>query len=183
MRLTHGSPAAIAAATAVAYGVRLAARAEVPRDRWATETAEFLGGGEVAATLAKVHDLHAAGSPVGETLAALGTGEAASQAVPAAFAAAMAAPVFEAAVFTAVNAGGDADTVGAIAGALAGAGDGASGIPQRLIDELEGRIYLSLAAPWFYRTARRRAGLVIDLRPRGLDSGEPPGRPTFPPRL
>ena len=183
VRLTHGSPAAITAAIAVAYGVRLAARGEVPRERWAGETADFLGGGEVAAALARLGDLQSRGIPVPETLAALGTGAEASQAVPAAFAAAMANSVFEVAVLAAVSAGGDADTVGAIAGALAGAAGGASGIPQRLIDELEGRIYVSLAAPWFYRTARRRAGLVIDLRPRGLDSGESPQRPTFPPRF
>ena len=180
-RLTHGSPAAIAAATAVAYGVRLAARDETPRERWAAETAAFLGGGEVAAGLAKADELRAAGVPIAEALASLGTGAAAREAVPAAFAAAMAASVFEEAVFAAVNAGGDADTVGAIAGSLAGAAGGASGIPQELIDDLEGRIYVSLAAPWFYRTARRRAGLVIDLRPGGR--GEPPSRPVFPPRV
>jgi hypothetical protein len=36
-----------------------------------------------------------------------------------------------------------------------------------MIDDLEGRIYVSLAAPWFYRTALRRAGLVLDLRAEG----------------
>ncbi len=184
VRLTHGSPAAIAAATAVAYGVRLAARGETPRDRWAAETAAFLveaGGGEVAAGLARADALHGAGTPIAEALTALGTGPAAREAVPAAFAAAMAAEDFEGPVFAAVNAGGDADSVGAIAGALAGAAAGASGVPQALIDGLEGRIYVSLAAPWFYRTALRRAGLVIDLRPGG--PGEPPPRPTFPPRV
>ena len=49
-------------------------------------------------------------------------------------------------------------------GALAGAHLGADGIPQRLIDASEGRIYVSLAVPWFYRTAMRRAGLFIDLK-------------------
>lgn len=60
--------------------------------------------------------------------------------------------------------GGDADARGALAGALAGARFGASGIPQGLIDGLDARIYVSLAAPWFFRTAMRRAGTVIDLR-------------------
>ena len=40
---------------------------------------------------------------------------------------------------------------------------GASGIPQDLIDGLEGRIYVSLAAPWFHKAARQRAGQQIDL--------------------
>jgi ADP-ribosylglycohydrolase len=182
VRLTHGSPAAIAGATAVAYGVRLAARGETPRERWAAETSAFVGGGAVAEGLARAAELGASDVPVIEALATLRTGQAAAEAVPAAFAAAASTSVFEEAVFAAVRAGGDADTVGAIAGALVGAAHGAGGIPQGLIDELEGRIYVSLAAPWFHRTALRRAGLVIDLRPTGSGPGEAPPRPLFPPR-
>ncbi len=78
--------------------------------------------------------------------------------------ASLAAQVFEDSVIAIVNEGGQADTTGALAGAIAGARFGASGIPQALIDHLDARIYLSLAAPWFYRTAYRRAGTVIDLR-------------------
>ena len=76
----------------------------------------------------------------------------------------LAANAFEDSVIEIVNEGGQADTTGALAGAIAGARFGASGIPQALIDHLDARIYLSLAAPWFYRTAYRRAGTVIDLR-------------------
>lgn len=168
-RLTHGSPAAIAATTAVAFGVNLAARGEVSRARWASETAAFLGGGALAGSLNESATLLADGIAVVDALARLGTGAAAAESVASAFYAAMATTVFEDAVFSAVNAGGGTDTVGGIAGALAGAAGGASGIPQRLIDELEGRIYVSLAAPWFYRIAQRRTGLLIDLRvdPRG----------------
>jgi ADP-ribosylglycohydrolase len=182
VRLTHGSPAAIAAATAVGYGVRLAARGEGERSAWARQTADFLGAGELAGTLRRAADLLEAGTPVADALAQTGTGPAAAAAVPAGFVAAALAPRFEDAVFAAVNAGGDADTVGAIAGALAGAAGGASGIPQGLIDDLEGRIYVSLAAPWFYRAAQRRAGRVIDLRTDGFGPGEPPPRPVLPPR-
>jgi len=71
---------------------------------------------------------------------------------------------FEDAVFAAVGEGGETDVKGAIAGAIAGARFGATGIPQDLIDGLDARIYLSMAAPWFFRTALRRAGTVIDLR-------------------
>ena len=71
---------------------------------------------------------------------------------------------FEEVVFAAVNTERPADGAGAIAGALAGARHGAGGIPQALIDGLEARVYLSLAAPWFYKTAARRAGTLIDLR-------------------
>src|SRR5918997_1531049 len=47
VRLTHGGPAAFNAATAVAYAVRSAATGE-PRETWARETAQFLGGGQLA---------------------------------------------------------------------------------------------------------------------------------------
>jgi ADP-ribosylglycohydrolase len=164
VRLTHGGPAAINAATAVAYAVRLAATG-VPRGSWASETAEFLGGGALAERLGLLDALIASGRPVSGLLDDLGTGVDATQSVPASLLAAMMEPVFEHAVFAAVNAGGATDTVGALTGALAGAAGGASGIPQSLIDGLEGRIYISLAAPWFHKAGRQRAGQLIDLRP------------------
>lgn len=162
-RLTHGGPAAFNATTAVAFAVRLAATG-VPRERWATETAAFLGGGELAERLEALGQ-EAPTRPLSETIDAIGTGLVATESVPAAFAAAMATESFEEAVFAAVRAGGAADTIGALTGALAGAASGASGIPQALIDGLAGRIYVSLAAPWFHQAARQRAGQLIDLRP------------------
>jgi ADP-ribosylglycohydrolase len=163
VRLTHGGPAAFNAATAVAYAMRLAATGE-PRETWARDTAEFLGGGQLVERLTEL-DKVLASTPLTDVLDWTGTGLNAIESVPAAFAAAMTEPVFENAVFAAVNAGGATDTVGALTGALAGAAGGASGIPQALIDGLEGRIYVSLAAPWFHKAARQRAGQQIDLRP------------------
>jgi ADP-ribosyl-[dinitrogen reductase] hydrolase len=164
VRLTHGAPAAINAATAVAYGTRMAATGE-DRLTWARQTAEFLGGGELAERLEAVDRMVAADMPLDDALSQIRTGLPAVESVPAAFAAAMMRPIFEDAVFAAVAAGGATDTVGALTGALAGAAGGASGIPQGLIDGLEGRIYVSLAAPWFHKAARQRAGQLIDLRP------------------
>jgi ADP-ribosyl-[dinitrogen reductase] hydrolase len=163
VRLTHGGPAAFNAATAIAYAVRSAATG-VPRESWARETARFLGGGELAERLIGL-DNRLANSPVPDLFDWTGTGLDAIESVPAAFAAAMSETVFENAVFAAVNAGGATDTIGALTGALAGAAGGASGIPQDLIDGLEGRIYVSLAAPGFHKAARKRAGQQIDLRP------------------
>jgi len=150
VRITHGSPVAIAAATAVAYGVALAARGELPPAQWPEEIARFVGGGSVARAL------------VGETSP---ESDSAADVVAISVRDAGHADTFEEAVFTAVNRGGPADARGAITGALAGARFGAEGIPQRLIDGMEGRIYVSLAGPWFYKSAMRRAGMVIDLRP------------------
>lgn len=71
---------------------------------------------------------------------------------------------FEEAVVAVIREGGDTASYGAIAGGIAGARFGAAGLPQHLIDDLDARIYLSMAAPWFYRTAMQRAGFAIDLR-------------------
>jgi len=159
-RLTHGSPRAIASVAAVAHGIVLAARDAADGTELAAQTARFLGGGSIADAL------EASGTPSLESAVdVLGNGNDAAAVIGTGFAAAIEARSFEEAVFRAVNAGGAADSRGAIAGALAGARFGASGIPQELIDHLEGRIYISLAAPWFYKTAMRRAGLLIDLRP------------------
>lgn len=175
VRLTHGAPAAINAAAAMAYGTWLAATG-AERRGWARQTADFLGGGELAARLETVDRLIAAGEALETILEQTGTGLDAVEAAPAAFAAAMTTPVFEDAVFAVIAAGGATDTGGALTGALAGAAGGASGIPQGLIDGLEGRIYISLAGPWFYKAARQRAGQLIDLRPvHGA-------RPDLPPR-
>jgi ADP-ribosyl-[dinitrogen reductase] hydrolase len=174
-RLTHGAPAAIAATTAVAYGVMLAARS-VPPDLWLSETAAFLGEGEMAVALRSAAAMPS-GRDLAADLAAVGTGLASTQSVAAGFVAASRTESFSDAVFAAANAGGAADTVGAIAGALAGAYGGDTSVPQPLIDGLGSRIYVSLAAPWFFRTAQQRAGLFIGLRPA------PPSRPTEPPRV
>jgi len=163
VRLTHGGPAAFNAATAVAYAVRLAATG-TPRESWARETAEFLGVGQLAERLAELDQLISE-LQLPDVLERTGTGLDAVESVPAAFAAAMTEAVFERAVFAAVSAGGATDTVGALTGALTGAAGGASGIPQDLIDGLEGRIYISLAAPWLHKAARQRSGQLIDLRP------------------
>jgi len=172
-RLTHGSPAAIAAVIAVAFTIQLAARREVPRGDWLGATRAFLGVGELFDSL----HLLTTGRPPFE-----GAGLAATESVPAAILAAIKGSSFDETVFAVVNAGGATDSIAAIVGALSGAHGGVSAIPQRLIDGLGGRIYVSLAAPWFYRAAQRRAGRIIDMRFDGYGPTDPPTRPMLPPR-
>ncbi len=69
------------------------------------------------------------------------TGNPAVDVITSGIAAFVLAPRFEDAVFAAASAGGAADSRAALAGTLAGAHFGAGGIPQTLIDRLEGRIY------------------------------------------
>ena len=96
-------------------------------------------------------------------MTATATGNAAIDVVTSGVGAFVLAHRFEDAVFAAAAAGGAADSRGALAGALAGAHFGAGGIPQMLIDDLQGRIYLTLAAPWFYRTIQLMTGRGIAL--------------------
>lgn len=59
---------------------------------------------------------------------------------------ALLADSFEQALVTAVNRGGDTDTIGAVTGAVAGARFGASAIPQRWVAEIDDRERLSKLA-------------------------------------
>lgn len=178
-RITHGSPAQMAATTAVAFVVQMAARRSVPPDRWLGEAAAFLQSGRMAESLGRADNAAGSGLTTSDALARAGTSNDATEGVIAGVIAAVREATFDAAVLGAVNAGGKTDTVGAIAGAIAGAYRGASDISQPLIDALGSRIYVSLSAPWFRRAAMQRAGMVIELRAEGHDG--PPDRPLLPP--
>ncbi|MEE8471477.1 MAG: ADP-ribosylglycohydrolase family protein [Dehalococcoidia bacterium] len=65
---------------------------------------------------------------------------------------------FEDALVTAVNLGGDTDTVGAVCGALAGAGYGLEAIPQRWQDPLQGRGEILWLAKKIYELAVSTGG-------------------------
>ncbi|HYE77625.1 MAG TPA: ADP-ribosylglycohydrolase family protein [bacterium] len=78
-----------------------------------------------------------------EILARIGTGKFVLESIPAALFCFLQAPRnFEAAVTTAVNAGGDTDSIAAMAGALSGAFNSSAGIPGRFLKELEHRDHL-----------------------------------------
>jgi poly(ADP-ribose) glycohydrolase ARH3 len=83
-------------------------------------------------------------------------------AVPPALASFLMSDDFEAVVMTAVNAGGDTDTIGAMAGALAGAYYGYSSIPAAWLDPLEngakGRDYVAALAEELARIKARYKG-------------------------
>ncbi|MER3486307.1 MAG: hypothetical protein C4345_10365, partial [Chloroflexota bacterium] len=102
-RLSHGSPRAISATTAVAFLVQLAARRSVPRDHWADEAARFTGAGAVADLLQRAATVRADDAPVLNAIEAIGSGSDAADVVASACLAAMAASTFEEAVIAAVN--------------------------------------------------------------------------------
>ena len=168
--ITHSDPAAINGALAVAYAVRLLVAAEVPPEMLIEDVLHFIDEDAVARRLRLAASLAAHGGQRDHDLANLreiGTSSYVAEAVAAAFYCFAAHPDdFAAAVLTAVNAGGDTDSIAAMTGALAGAYLGAQAIPAELVDGLEGRMYLLVAAPGLFQTAQRRAGLYLRLRRR-----------------
>jgi ADP-ribosyl-[dinitrogen reductase] hydrolase len=84
----------------------------------------------------------------------MGTGKFILQSLPAAMYCFLSHPYdFESAVLCAVNAGGDADTIAAMAGALAGVFNGAQAIPIRWLNELEKKDLLIDLANMLYDLA------------------------------
>jgi ADP-ribosylglycohydrolase len=88
------------------------------------------------------------------TLTRMGTGKFILQSLAAAMYCFLAHPKDpESAILCAVNAGGDTDTIAAMAGALAGALGGAEGIPSRWLGELEKKDYRIELANMLYDLA------------------------------
>ena len=74
------------------------------------------------------------------TLSEIGTGKYVLESIPAALYCFLNTPMnFEETLLTAVNAGGDTDSIAAIAGALSGALNGAAAIPMRWLIDLENK--------------------------------------------
>lgn len=100
------------------------------------ESARFLERREIGLSTSDV--VERAGTPLAELYAPRGPSGWTAHAVPAAVQAFVSHPGdFEAVVLDAVNAGGDTDSVGAMAGALAGAALGFSAIPKAWRDGVE----------------------------------------------
>jgi poly(ADP-ribose) glycohydrolase ARH3 len=86
--------------------------------------------------------------------------------VPAALAAFVYTTSFESAVVTAVNCGGDTDTLGAMTGALAGSFYGAASIPERLLaglsNEKRGRDFARDLGQRLGEVTRKRSGKRLE---------------------
>ena len=137
--VTHGHPVATTAAAAFAAAVALAASGDGPLDgAWIEAVTEIAAGFEQGAAPGKtvVDRLRVLPALIGQSadsvLAIIGTGVIAIEAVPAALwcAAAHVDPVEG--ILAAVNAGGDTDTIAAMAGACLGARHGEATWPPHL---------------------------------------------------
>ena len=137
--VTHGHPVGTTAAAAFAAAVALAASGDGPLDgAWIEAAIDIAAGFEQGASPGKtvVDRLRVLpaliGQPAESVLAIVGTGAIANEAVPAALwcAASHADPVEG--VLAAVSAGGDTDTIAAMAGACLGARHGEAAWPSHL---------------------------------------------------
>lgn len=162
--ITHAHPEAINGAVAVAYGLRLMLRRELPPEMLIDEVLAFIDEDNVARHLRKAKRLLDAAVEPDAALDELGTGGYVAETVAAAFYLFTHFNAdFEPIVLTAANAGGATSTIGAIAGALAGGWTGAANLPPHLVDGLDGRMYILMAAPTIQRVAQLRAGLYLQL--------------------
>ena len=126
--VTHGHPVATSAAAAFAAAVALAAKGDGPLDAaWLTTVADICaefnqGDIDGATVIDRIRMLPAMlGQSPEAALSMLGTGPVAIEAVPAALWCAATATTPVQGLFNAVNAGGDTDTIAAMAGACLGA--------------------------------------------------------------
>jgi ADP-ribosyl-[dinitrogen reductase] hydrolase len=165
--ITHHDPKSLNGALAIAYAVRLLAADQIPPELLAAEVAAFVDEDDVARKVRLAGQLVQSGGDRESDLAHLaqiGTSSYVAESVAAAIYCFSAhAGDFETAVLTAVNAGGDCDTIASMAGALSGVHLGARQLPANLVDGLEARMYILVAAPGLYRMAQRRAGLFLNL--------------------
>ncbi|HZR17954.1 MAG TPA: ADP-ribosylglycohydrolase family protein [Verrucomicrobiae bacterium] len=134
-RLTHTDPKAEVAALAVAEAAAWAVLGQEPLTELASRLSALGGGEEWAVICRKFEHGLAEGTSVFAFADALGLRNGVSgyayHSVPIALYAWLRSPNnFQDALTSALNCGGDTDTVGAIVGALAGASVGTSGIPS-----------------------------------------------------
>ncbi|MEN3538102.1 ADP-ribosylglycohydrolase family protein [Microbispora sp. ZYX-F-249] len=149
-RITHGHPAAAAAAGALALIIGGLVHGEDLR-RAVGRALGRLGcdGGEPAAALRAALDLASAGAPSAEKVEGLGGGWVAEEALAIAVYCALTAPDARTALLLAVNHSGDSDSTGAICGNILGARHGAGAFPAEWAAAVEGRDTITSVAEDF----------------------------------
>ncbi|MDD5747746.1 MAG: ADP-ribosylglycohydrolase family protein [Actinomycetota bacterium] len=143
--ITHTDPQAIAGSLAVAFAVACGINDlhTLDRTEFLSSVSSFIRGADekMAEKISGVSD-YVDSSP-DEGFGYTGNGGYVFETVPAAIYAFIRTPYdFEETLVTAVNAGGDTDSIGAIAGAIAGAFNGIRAIPERWKEKVEGESYL-----------------------------------------
>ncbi len=154
--VTHAGPLAAEAALLVATAVRIAGLREIEDlSGLVPAVAAALPESALATQMLMIHE-KTDGQMTADWLNAVGAADTATSVAVSALLTASARSGLMEAIFAAVDWGGATNSRAAITGAIVGAFLGAGAIPQRWIDDLEGRVYILLASPWFYRTIQFR---------------------------
>jgi ADP-ribosylglycohydrolase len=143
--ITHTNPEAVAGAAAVAFAVGLGINddGEIDRPSFLRSISRHVAriDRNMSAKIAGLSDYLDAAPQEGFSYT--GNGGYVMETVPAALFAFLQSPYhLEETVITAVNAGGDTESIGAMAGAVSGSFNGVESIPDRWRDNVEGRDYL-----------------------------------------
>jgi ADP-ribosylglycohydrolase len=172
--ITHRHPEGLAGALAQALGVGMATRQGINGEAidqiaFLEEIVQGVEGidRDVAAELERIAEMEHGDdldSKIERITATFSRDVSAIGAVPAAIASFIINTNFQETVITAVNGGGDTDTIGAMAGALAGAYYGYSAIPSVWLEPLEngekGRDYVAALAVELARIKARHNGWI-----------------------
>ena len=151
---TDANPEVVNGGLAVAHAIRLIIRGETPPELIKAEVLSMIDEDGVARAI-RQSDLVAMDD--GTVAGVVATGLDAFYRYPAQIRDGLKAST---------QSGASAHLGGALAGALIGAHIGASNLPPELVDGLEGRAYLLMAAPALLRVAQMRAGLFFQLQVR-----------------
>lgn len=163
--ITHADPLATSGALAMAWAVQVIVRRETTPERLIAEVLAFIDEDDIASRL-RAADRLSGNDPaeIEQGVHTLNRDGSLSDAVATAlYLFSRLSDSFEAATLAAANAGPGAAAIGAMTGALAGAWLGGHGIPGSLVEGLDGRTYLMMAAPALYRTAQRRGGIFLPM--------------------
>jgi ADP-ribosylglycohydrolase len=166
--LTHGHPSGYLAAGALALMIaEITVGHDLPQavDAALGRLAGHPGGGEVARALNAAVAAARERPALPATVASLGQGWVAEEALGIAAYCALAGDDFRSAVLLAVNHDGDSDSTGAICGNLVGAALGAEGIDPVFTGDLEGRDVIVQAADDLYEVFIERRRIAGDRYP------------------
>jgi ADP-ribosylglycohydrolase len=151
--LTHGHPTGYLAAGFLAFVIRelvSGATLEAAVRETLEELARWPGHEECATAVVGALERSRNGLPTPETVASLGDGWVAEEALAIGLYCALVAPGFVEGLRLAVNHGGDSDSTGAITGNLLGVMGGVSAIPDDWLEALELRAEIERLADQLY---------------------------------
>ncbi len=151
-RLTHSHPLAMEGAALLAYAVALALKED---QDFLDKLMAFVEQDIYKLKINKIKYFLSRKDNRREIVRELGHGIEAFNSVPTAIFCFLANPTFEEAILYAISLGGDTDTIAAMCGAIAGARYGLEGLPEKWLQRIENRNYLTQLGQRLYEAYLR----------------------------